>query len=157
MLQHSSWNVGSRSSDRSRPGAEGDGQLGRHPARARRQHVDPARQEHRLLHVVGDHEDGGAGVAPHLEHELLHRRPGLGVEGAERLVEEQHRRLGGQGPGDRHPLLHPARQLPGQRAGEVGQAHDVQVLGRPGRAISASARPFSSRPKATFSATVRHG
>jgi hypothetical protein len=35
------------------------------------------------------------------------------VQGAERLVEQQHLRLDDQRPGNRHPLLHAARQLRG--------------------------------------------
>ena len=38
---------------------------------------------------------------------------GLGVERAEGLVEQQHVGLGGQRPGDGHPLAHAARELAG--------------------------------------------
>ena len=44
---------------------------------------------------------------------------GLGVERAERLVEQQHVGLGGERPGDGHALAHAAGQLAGQRVGEL--------------------------------------
>ena len=56
------------------------------------------------------------------EQEVLHVALGLGVERAERLVEQQHVGLGGEGPGDGHPLAHAARQLAGEGVGELAEA-----------------------------------
>ena len=51
------------------------------------------------------------------------------VEGAERLVEQQHVGIGDERPGDRHALAHPAREL--RRAGllEAAQADEVDQAG----------------------------
>ena len=52
---------------------------------------------------------------------LVQARPREGVEGRERLVEEQHLRSGHEGAGDGDTLLLPARQLPRPAAGVIGQ------------------------------------
>ena len=52
----------------------------------------------------------------------LHVLAGHLVEGAERLVHQQQRRVGGERPGDGDPLLHAARQLPRPVLGEVARA-----------------------------------
>src|SRR6185312_7141144 len=50
------------------------------------------------------------------------------VEGAERLVHEQHVRLGGQRAGDLYPLPHAAGELPGKGITETGEAHHLDVV-----------------------------
>ena len=52
----------------------------------------------------------------------------LGVEGAERLVEEQHARLHGQGAGQGHALALPAGQRGGQAVGEPVELHELEQL-----------------------------
>src|SRR5215218_4663648 len=52
---------------------------------------------HRLLDVVGDEEHGRAVLLPQREQMLVQARPGKGVERRERLVEEEHLRLGHEG------------------------------------------------------------
>ena len=65
--------------------------------------------------------------------------PDLGVERGQRLVEQQHRRLDRQRPGEGHPLLLAAGQL-------------VRRTGRPG-----SSRPTSSSISAAASTALRRG
>src|SRR6266540_2911233 len=54
---------------------------------------------------------------------------GARVEVAGRLVGQQHRRLGRQRPGDRHPLLLAAGELRGPVQQALGEAHGLQGLG----------------------------
>ena len=74
---------------------------------------------------------------------LVHPQPGLRVERGERLVEQQHRRAGGEHLRDRPALAHPAGQLPRQAVGEAlepGAGQQVaDHLGhlRPGGALRA--------------------
>ena len=62
------------------------------------------------------------------------------VERAERLVHEQHRRVGHERARDRGALLHPARQLVRPSARVVGQADQSQHVAR-----RAAARPRAAR------------
>ena len=62
------------------------------------------------------------------EQEVLQVALGLGVEGAERLVEQQDVGLRGQRPGDGDALAHAARELLRQGVGELGEAHDAEQL-----------------------------
>ena len=107
-----------------------------------------------LLLVVG-HEDGG-----HVDLVVQPAQPvaqllaDLGVEGAERLVEQQHRRLDRQRPGQRHPLPLAAGEL-ARAAGRRNCARCTSSSSSSTRrAISAFGRLRISRPKATFLATV---
>src|SRR5439155_24340673 len=52
----------------------------------------------------------------------------LQVERAERLVEEEHARLADEGPGERHPLPLPARELPRLAILEPFQLDEAQHL-----------------------------
>ena len=65
----------------------------------------------------------------------MHVLAGHLVKGPERLVHQQETRLEGQGPGDRHPLLHATRELPGVVAAELLKAHQLQHGRRPGRPV----------------------
>ena len=67
------------------------------------------RDPQRLLKVVR-HEHQGV-INGQLQHELLYRVRGDGVQGGAGLVEQQHLRVHCQAPGDRQPLLLPTRQL----------------------------------------------
>ena len=79
----------------------------------------------------------------------------LGVEGAERLVEQEHPRLDGQGPGQGHALALAAGELGGVAVGQVPDAHQIEQLVDP----LPGPRPWdgarTSSPKATFRRTVR--
>ncbi len=79
----------------------------------------------------------------------------LGVEGAERLVEQQHLRLDRQGPGQGHALALAAGELGRQAVGELLEVHQLEQLVRPARLISALGRLRISRPKATLRSTDR--
>ena len=57
----------------------------------------------------------------------LHLLAELEVEGAERFVEEQHRRLVDQGPGERDALLLAAGHLPGTPALVAGEADEARA------------------------------
>ena len=92
---------------------------------------------------------------------LLQPLAGDRVEGAERLVHEQHRRVGRERPGDADPLLLAAGELarvavgeasPGSRPTSVEQLVDAR-LGVRGLVPAEQARARSP----TFSATVRCG
>ena len=56
----------------------------------------------------------------------------LGIQRAERLVEQQHRRLDRQRPGQRHPLALAAGELRGQPVGELLQVDQSEQLVDPG-------------------------
>ena len=70
---------------------------------------------------------------PDPEQLLLHHLAGLGVEGAERLVHEEHGGMIGEDAGDGHALLHPARQLAGELVLVLGEAdqREIPARGRP--------------------------
>src|SRR5215203_4160906 len=78
-------------------------------------------KRHRLLDVVGNEEHRRAVLLPQGEKMLVQARPGEGVEGRERLVEEEHLRLGHEGAGDRDPLLLAAGQLARPAAGMLDE------------------------------------
>ena len=71
----------------------------------------------------------------------------LGVERAERLVEQQHPRLDGQRAGQRHALALAAGELGGMALAEAVELHELeQVARRGGR--SRGRRPLAARPHA---------
>ena len=72
---------------------------------------DAVGDRHRLLLVVRDVDHGEAEPLLQLADLLAHLAAQPGVEVAERLVEQQHRRLQHQGAGDGDALLLAARQL----------------------------------------------
>jgi hypothetical protein len=78
----------------------------------------------------------------------------LGVERAERLVEEQHGRLDRQRPGQRHPLALAAGELVGHPVRELREVHELEQLLHAVCSTSPSGAWRISRPKATFLATV---
>ena len=68
------------------------------------EHEQPVGQHERLEGVVGD-EQARPGEVGEVALELgLHVEAGAGVEGRERLVEQQQRRVAGERPGERDPL-----------------------------------------------------
>src|SRR5207237_10245589 len=78
------------------------------PARPRGHHRDVAREEDRLGDAVRDEDDRRAGLLPDPQQLEVQALAGHLVEGAERLVHEQDRRLARERARDRDPLLHPA-------------------------------------------------
>ena len=60
---------------------------------------------HGLVDVVGDQDDGLVELVLEPQELVLQPRPDDRVDGRERLVHQQHRRVGGQRPRDADPLL----------------------------------------------------
>ena len=81
-------------------------------------HRDPVTHRQRLLLIVGDVDERGAGLLLDALQLCLHLAPDLLVERAERLVQQQDRRCERERPGEGDPLLLAA-----------AQGHDVAVLG----------------------------
>ena len=86
----------------------------------------------------------------------LQRAAKLGVECSERLVEQQHRRVQHERPGERDTLLLAARELAGAPLLVAGELHELERFSHPGRRSCLASDLYCS-PKATFSATVRNG
>ena len=103
-------------------------------------------KRHGLLDVVGDEEHGRAVLLPQAEQMLVQARPGEGVERRERLVEEQHLRLGHEGAGDGDALLLAAGQLARPAAGMLDEADAGGARGR--RALAALGGGRSVEPEA---------
>ena len=81
---------------------------------------------------MGDEHDRDPGPLPDPQDLLVHPLAGHLVERPERLVHQQDRRLEGERPGDRHALLHPARELVRMVVEEVAELDQVEHLLRPG-------------------------
>ena len=103
--------------------------------RAWRHHHNAGRQIHRLGNGVGHKHHGAAFALPKLLQLLIEPVAGDLVERAKRLVHHQNARFKRQGTGDRHPLLHAARQLPGVLALKPGEANAGQLLQRNAAAL----------------------
>src|ERR1022692_674381 len=88
----------------------------------------PVGHGQRLLLVVRDIEEGDADLLLQRLQLDLQRPAQLGVQRAERLVKQQHRRLQHERPGQRDPLLLAAGQLSGAALGERAQLDQVQRL-----------------------------
>ena len=103
---------------------------------------DAVRHRQRLLLVVGDEHEGDADLALEQLQLDLHLLAELAVEGAERLVEQQHRRAVHQRPGERDALLLAARQLPRLALGQLASSSPSRAPRRRWRDIV--------RPSLTF-------
>ena len=68
---------------------------------------------HRLLLVVGDQDGGDVDLVVQPAQPRAQLGADLGVERAERLVEQQHARLDGQRARERHALALAAAELAG--------------------------------------------
>ena len=90
-----------------------------------------------LVLIVG-HQDGRrAGLAQHGVHIGSDRRTHGRVERGEGLVEEDDLGPDGECPGERDPLLLPARELVGVAPAVPGQPHQLEELVDPAAAIRA--------------------
>jgi hypothetical protein len=69
---------------------------------------------HRLLLVVGDEDRGDVEIVVEADQPFAQFLADLGVDGAERFVEEEDAGLGGEGAGDGHALPLSAGQLVGK-------------------------------------------
>ena len=76
---------------------------------------------------MGDHDDGDA-LPVKRSDDFVHLRRGLGVQTGDRLIQQQAFPGGAQGPGQKHPLLLPAGELPVAFPGKLGHAHPLQIL-----------------------------
>ena len=90
-------------------------------------------EEDRLVDVVGDEHDGLVQLALQRGELALQLGAHDRVDGAERLVHQQHRRVGGERAGDADALLLAARQL-------------RRVLRRPASASRPTSSSSSARP-----------
>ena len=107
---------------------------------------------------MGDQHDRPGEVGEVRAQEGAHVDPGAGVERGHRLVEQQHLGLGGERPGQRHPLRLAAGELGGPAAGEVGRGRAARAT--PAACARDAARPAAARTaaaKATLSRTSRCG
>ena len=84
----------------------------------------------RLGQVVGDEDHRLADFVVEPQDLVLHVAPDQRVERAERLVEEHHLGVDGQGPGQADALLHAARQLVRIAVGVALEADEVDHLAR---------------------------
>jgi hypothetical protein len=84
---------------------------------------------------VGHEDAGTAGVGTDPAQVLLEPFAGQCVQRREGLVEQQQRIRHGERPGDGHPLLLTAGDLPGAPVGDVVQPHPGQQLGDPFAAV----------------------
>ena len=64
----------------------------------------PVGEEHCLVDVMGDEQDGGLMPSDKPFEQRPHVDPGEGVECSEGLVEEQHARIADEGAGQRDSL-----------------------------------------------------
>ena len=92
-----------------------------------------------LLDIVGDQHHGLVQLRLEPEELILQGGSDNRVDRAERLVHQQHRRVGGQRPGHPDPLLLPAGQLvrvaAGQALVQADQRHELPGAG-PGLALA---------------------
>ena len=97
-------------------------------ARRLAEHDDVVGQVDALVDVVGDDQDGDAQLRLDVQQQVLELCPGLRVDGGEGLVHHQQPWVAGERSGDRDPLLHPARHLPGVQVCLVPEADRVEAL-----------------------------
>ena len=98
------------------------------------EHGQPVAHGERLLLVVRDVDERDADLALDPLQLQLHVLAQLGVQRAERLIQQQYLGLVDDGPGQRDPLPLPARQLDRLAAAEPAEADHVQ--GRLGAAAA---------------------
>ena len=116
---------------------EGDLPVGLDPAGPAGHDDDPVGEHDGLGDRVGHEHHRGLALLGQLQQEVAHLGAGDLVERGEGLVHEQHRRVEGERPDERHPLLHAAGQL-------VGVASGGSLRGRPAPAGRRS-RPEAGR------------
>ena len=92
------------------------------------QHAHPVAQRHRLLVVLGDVEDGGLELLEQPRQLQPHLVAQLGVDVAQRVVEQQDLGPAHQRPAQRRALLLPVRELARQVVQHVGYAQELGHL-----------------------------
>jgi hypothetical protein len=107
-----------------------DAKLGDDPCRRRRQRDHAIGEQERLDRVGRREDDRLAGRGPDGEELFVKRRPRPRVERREGLVEQQDRRIGGEGAGERHAMLLARRELRGRRVLDPVQRHEIERAAR---------------------------
>ena len=92
-------------------------------------HRDPVRERERLGLVVRHVDERDADLLLQVDELDLHLLAQLRVEGGERLVEQQERRVGHERARDRDALPLAARQLVRHALAEAGEPHVLERLG----------------------------
>ena len=96
-----------------------------HEAAGPRRHgADTVGQHGRLVERVGNQQHGRAGAPPQPQHLVSHQKARLGVERAERLVEQNETRLQHQRPGNADALAHATGKLRRIGASEILEPHE---------------------------------
>ncbi|MDB6171998.1 MAG: hypothetical protein JWL59_1309 [Chthoniobacteraceae bacterium] len=93
------------------------------PAGTRAHDDDSIAHVDRFIDVVGDQNHGGLARPPEAQNFILHPHPGKGIEGAERLIEEEEFWMIDQCPRKGHALGHAAGKMMGKRIGERFKSH----------------------------------
>ncbi len=117
---------------------------------------DAVGHDQSLLLIVGHEQEGDAEPLLKVLQLHLHALAQLEVERAERLVEQQHLGLVGDGAGERDALLLAAGHL-GRQALGIAAMPTVSSACATMPAMSDLATPLRRGPKATLSRTVRWG
>ena len=97
--------------------------------RSLRHHRDAIGDGQRLLLVVGDEQRRDPEIGLDAADLVAQARSNLGVERAQRLIEQQHRRFDRQRPRQRHPLLLAARELMRVLRRLVGELNEFEDVG----------------------------
>ena len=124
--------------------------LGDQPAAI--QDPDPVADPLDVGQDVGREDDRRAG--PQVGDERQQVAPALGIERADRLVEDQQARRGDERLGDPEPLAHPARVAADPPARRVGEPDQLEASRPRASATSASVRPCSRPASSTSSRPV---
>ena len=114
------------------------------------------RQIDRLEHRMGDEHHGLAQLSPQRQEIAVEPEAGDLVERRERLVHQQHLRLGDQRARDRHPHLHAAGQFARIGLREIGEA-DARSAASMRPALRPRRRRASRNGSRTLPRTVAHG
>ena len=96
---------------------------------------DPVAEPERLGQVVGDEDHRLADLVVQPDHLVLHVPADQRVERRERLVEEQHVGVAGEGPGQPDPLLHAAGELVRVGVLVAGEPDQVEHLLGPAQPV----------------------
>ena len=95
-----------------------------HLRRSLAQHQRAVAERNGLADIVGDEHDGGFFDAMDVQDQVMHHLARLRVQRTEGLVHQQHLRAAHQRAGDRHALLHAARELAWIGLGHLGRVLD---------------------------------
>ena len=104
-------------------------------------HADAGGQRRGVLEGVADEQRRALQRGQQLLQLAAHHLPGVGIEGRERLVEQEHAGVAGQRARQGHALALAAGEPVGTRLGEVGDAEALQQLADALRAAEADVRP----------------